>query len=139
MAIAVRSKRRYRAQFEEKAGPVGRICPACGRWMRPRQQTFAVYIPPETRSVCLLCRYCPACDLLETPWDALESRMSAEALISRPDMLGAAYLVLGTMDEAGPGGYPSVPLPTHLVPELLYEFREVIGHQDHRQHRQTHH
>jgi hypothetical protein len=127
MAGIGRGKRQYRMHFEEESGRPPRACPKCDRRMRQRQQTFAVYLPPaETRGVCVPCRYCPACDFLETRWDSLESRLGAEAILTRPDLPGATCLVLGTVDEPGAGGWASFSLPHDLVPEVLHEFREVV-------------
>jgi hypothetical protein len=127
MAGVGKGKPRYRMHFGDQPGGAGRLCPACGGLMRQRQRTFAVHLPPEeTVGVCVLCRYCQACDLLEVPWESLESRLGAGTVLTRPEVTGRPYVVLGTVAEPGAGGPSGYRLPAEIVPDVLREFREVI-------------
>jgi hypothetical protein len=127
MTAIGKGKRQYRVRFEDRPSPAGRLCPACSRRMRQREQIFAVYVPPGgTLEVSVLCRYCSTCELLQARWESIESRLAVENLLSRPEATGGHYIILGTVDAPGAVSPSGCPLPAELLPDVLHEFHEVI-------------
>jgi hypothetical protein len=66
-----------------------------------RSEPWALLIHVDPRNpVCLnkTCRYCPRCDLLIAHQDEVEEQLAALFGERQPELVGNAYLVLGTLD-----------------------------------------
>jgi len=75
-------------------------CPKCEKLTHPRK--FALLIHIETWGPLALgktCRYCTGCELIMVHQDELEAELAQSFSQIAPEVIGKAYMVLGTMEK----------------------------------------
>ena len=75
-------------------------CPKCGKLTHPRK--FALVIHIEAWGLLALgktCRYCSRCELLMVHQDELEAELAQSFSQIAPEVIGKAYMALGTMEK----------------------------------------
>ncbi|OFW09751.1 MAG: hypothetical protein A3G20_09360 [Acidobacteria bacterium RIFCSPLOWO2_12_FULL_59_11] len=75
-------------------------CPRCGKLTHLRK--FALLIHIEAWGVLALgktCRYCSRCELIMVHQDELEAELEQSFSRIAPEVIGKAYMVLGTMEK----------------------------------------
>jgi hypothetical protein len=102
-------------------------CPRCGYKSRQRKFILAIHIDPiYSLTLEKMCRYCYHCDLMIVHQDALEEQFTAYFTISKPEIIGKDYEVIGTLDRTEwKHGVPDL-LSTQEMIEHLHDFKEVV-------------
>jgi hypothetical protein len=79
--------------------------------------------------VCLnkTCRYCPRCDLVIAHQDEVEEQLAALFGERQPELVGNAYLVLGTLDPEVWERGQEKPLTIPEMMDNLHDFQEVLS------------
>jgi hypothetical protein len=100
-------------------------CPQCGEKTRVRKLPLVIHIDPANLvALNKTCRYCPRCDLLIVHQDELEGWLAAFFGQQQPEVVGNAYLVVGTEDRAAWRRGTHTPL---AIPELLEHLHDFVA------------
>jgi hypothetical protein len=102
-------------------------CPQCESKMHQRKLPLVIHIDPLVMlSLNKTCRYCPHCDLLIAHQDDLEHLLASIFSEQNPEIVGNAYLVLGTMDRGVWKSGTRVQGTIQDALSVLHDFKEVV-------------
>src|SRR5204863_9087543 len=74
-------------------------CPQCSNKMSQRKLPLFIHIDPKQPLLLnKTCRYCPHCDLLIAHQNELDEIITRVFTTLNPQIVGYAYLVIGTLD-----------------------------------------
>jgi hypothetical protein len=103
------------------------ICPGCDGRTLLRKVPLVVHVDPKNPvAIHKSCRYCPRCDLLIAHQDELEEQLAALFAERSPELVGNAYLVMGTLDRDVWKRSMAEPLAVPELVEQLHGFVQVF-------------
>ncbi len=105
-------------------------CPRCGYKSRQRKFTLVIHIDPNyPLTLEKMCRYCYHCDLVIVHQDKLEEQLAAYFSISKPEIIGNVFEVIGTLNRTEWKQVVPDRLSTQEMIEHLHDFKEVVTYQ----------
>jgi hypothetical protein len=72
------------------------------------------------------CRYCPDCDLLIAHKNEIESVLTQFFMLHKPEVVGNAYLVIGTFDRVVWKEGMKRPSTVEAMRDNLHDFVDVV-------------
>jgi hypothetical protein len=104
------------------------ICPGCDERTLLRKVPLVIHVDPRNPvAINKSCRYCPHCDLLIAHRNELEAELAALFAQRAPELVGNAYLVMGTLDRAVWKRGKAEPLSIVEMREQLHDFVRVMS------------
>jgi hypothetical protein len=99
--------------------------------MHQRKLPLVIHIDPiVTLALNKTCRYCPRCDLLIAHQNDLEHLLASIFSEHNPEIVGNAYVVLGTVDrdvwKSGTKEQGTEQGTVQNVLSVLHDFKEVV-------------
>jgi len=102
-------------------------CPRCGEKTRARKLPLVIHVDPLDMAVLnMSCRFSPACGLLIARQDEVERLLVASFKVRRPEVIGNAYHVLGTLDRADWRRVVKSELSPRDIAERMMQFAEDL-------------
>ena len=95
--------------------------------MKVRKHPFFIHVDPNQAVVLNMNgRYCPHCDLLILHQDKVEELLAAALALQDPELIGNAYLIVGTVERKGWRQVQKEPYNLQAVFDNLHDFEEVV-------------
>ena len=95
--------------------------------MKVRKHPFFIHVYPGQPIVLNMNgRYCPHCDLLILHQDKVEELLAAALALQDPELIGNAYLIVGTVERQGWRQAQKEPYYLQAAFENLHDFEEVV-------------
>ena len=118
---------RYRFFMNPYADNRFTSCPLCGDTTHVRKLPLVIHvIQAATFVLNKTCRFCPDCDLLIAHQDEIESELTVYFGQHAPEVVGSAYMVIGTEDQDDwERGMRMPPSPQDTL-DRLHDFREQV-------------
>ena len=102
-------------------------CPQCTHKTGQRKLPLFIHIDPAQPFLLnKTCRYCADCDLLIAHQNELEDVLARTFATLNPQIVGNAYLVIGTLDRADWKRINQDQLAIADTIEALHDFRDVV-------------
>jgi hypothetical protein len=100
-------------------------CPECGQRTLLRKVPLVIHVEPIHPMILnKRCRYCLDCDLMIAHQDEIEHWLVVSFQECASEIVGNAYLILGTVDTAIWRKQKKEPIPMGELPEYLHDFKE---------------
>jgi hypothetical protein len=119
---------RHRFILNPYSGERFASCPECHLPTEERKFPLLIHVDPRN-PVCLnkTCRYCPHCDLVIAHQDEVEEQLAALFGERQPELVGNAYLVLGTLDPEVWERGRHTPLTIPEMMDNLHDWQDVLS------------
>ena len=126
-ANEILSRTRHRFFLNPYADMACTKCPICEAKTKQRKVPLMIHIVPDQPLMLnKTCRYCERCDLLIARQAEIEPLMAAAFETRRPEVIGHAYQVVGTMDRKDWRECSGAPSPPADVFDRVYVFKDVL-------------
>jgi hypothetical protein len=103
-------------------------CPQCANKTLQRKLPLFIHVSPgQPLTLNKTCRYCPNCDLLIAHQDEIEDIMARAFTEFNPEVVGNAYLVIGTVERATWKRTMQSQLLVEVTLDALHDFKEVVS------------
>ena len=105
-------------------------CPQCDSKMHQRKLPLVIHIDPGyLLFLNKTCRYCPHCDLLIAHQNDVEHFLASFFLEQEPEVIGNAYLVVGTLEKTTWKRGTQQLLTLQETLDALHDFKDVVTFQ----------
>jgi hypothetical protein len=102
-------------------------CPECQSATEERKVPLVVHVEPRNLvTVNKVCRFCPRCDLLIAHHAEVETQLALLFEKQNPNVIGNAYLIVGTLDHDVWEHGRANPMRVKELPAHLHDFRDVL-------------
>jgi hypothetical protein len=102
-------------------------CPQCGNKTRQKKLPLVIHVDKgATITLNKTCKFCPLCDLLIAHQDEIEGFLAAYFSQNNPDVVGNAYLVMGTEEKVAWRRGMRSQLSGEELLEHLHDFRDYV-------------